>query len=52
MKVRARFQADRDGSSSVVAAVLGEATFCHLNMAGVRLFRCRYEVGTFGKAGR
>ena len=50
--VRARFQADRDGSSSVVAAVLGEATFCHLDRAGVRLFRRRYEVGTLGKAGR
>ena len=50
--VRARFQADRDGSSSVVATVLGEATFCHLDRAVVRQFRHCYKVSTFGKAER
>ena len=44
-KVRARFQASKDGSSSVVAAVLGEATFGRLCKSGVRLFGLRYEGG-------
>ena len=49
-KVRARFQADKDGSSSMVAAVLGEATFCCLCKSGVRLFGRRYEVDAFEEA--
>ena len=52
VKVRACFQVYRDGSSSLVAALLGEVTFCPLDRARVRLFRRRYEVGPFGKAGR
>ena len=51
-KVRARFQADKDGSSPVVAAVLGEATFGRLCKSGVRLFRRRYEVDAFEEAWR
>ena len=46
-KVRARFQEKKDGSSSVVAAVLGEAIFGHLCRYGVRLFGVRYEVDTY-----
>ena len=51
-KVRARFQASRNGSSSVVAAVLGEATFGRLCKAGVRFLGRRYEVDAFEEAGR
>ena len=36
-KVRARFQEKKEGASSVVAAVLGEATFNRLCRYGVRL---------------
>ena len=51
-KVRARFQANKGGSSSVVAAVLGEMTFGRLCKAGVRLLRRRYEVDAFEEAWR
>ena len=51
-KVRARFQANKDGSSSVVAAILGEATSGHLCRSGVRLFRRRYEVDAFEEVWR
>lgn len=50
--IRTRFHADKDGSSSVVAAVLGEATFGRLCRAGVRLLGRRYEVDAFEEAGR
>ena len=43
-KVRARFQEKKDGSSSVVAAALGEAAFNRLCRYGVRLFGARYGV--------
>ena len=51
-KVRTRFQANKDGSSFVVAAAPGEATFGRLCRAGVRLLRRRYEVNAFEEAGR
>ena len=51
-KVRARFQANKDSSSSVVAAVLGEATFGRLCKGGVRLLGRRYEVDAFEEAWR
>lgn len=46
-KVRARFQEKRDGTSLVVATVLGEATFDRHCKSGVRLFRVRCEVDAF-----
>ena len=46
------FQTDKDGSSSVVAAVLGEATFGRLCKGGVRLLGRRYEVDAFEEAWR
>ena len=49
-KVCVRFQANKDGSSSVIAAVLGEATFGRLCKSGVQLFGCRYEVDAFEEA--
>ena len=51
-KVRARFQANKDGSSSVVAAVFGETAFGHLCKAGSRLLGRRYEVDAFEEAWR
>ena len=53
-KVRARFKAlaDKDGSPSVVAAVLGEATFGRLCKSGVRLFGRRYKVDAIEEAWR
>ena len=51
-KVRARFQKEKDGSSSVVAAVLGEATFGRLCKSGARLSGRRYEVDAFEEAWR
>ena len=48
-KVRARFQRKGRGSSSVVAAVLGEMVFNQLCRSGVRLPGGRYEVGAFGE---
>ena len=49
-KARARFQANKGGSSSVIAAILGEATFGRLCKSGVRLFGRRYEVDAFEEA--
>ena len=46
-KVRARFQETRSGSSSVVAAVLGEAVFNRLCRSGIRLPGGRYEVDAY-----
>ena len=46
-KVRARFQREGCGSSSVVAAVLGEEAFNQLYKRGVRLPGGRYEVDAF-----
>ena len=46
-KVKARFQRKGCGSSSVVAAVLGETVFGWLCRSGVRLPGGRYEVGAF-----
>ena len=53
-KVRARFKAlaDKNGSSSVVAAVLGEVTFGRLCKSGVWLFGRRYKVNAFEEAWR
>ena len=42
-KVGARFQ-EKEGTSSVVATVLGEAAFNRLCRYGVRLFGARYDV--------
>ena len=42
-KVRARFQ-EKEGTSSVVATVLGEAAFNRLCRYGVRLFGVRHDV--------
>ena len=49
-KVRARLQTCKDGSSSVVAAVLSEATYGRLCKSGVRLLERRYEVDAFEEA--
>ena len=49
-KVRARLQTCKDGSSSVVSVVLGEATYGRLRKSGVRLLGRRYEVGAFEEA--
>ena len=46
-KAQARFQELKDGTSSVVAAVLGDATFNRVCKRGVRLFGRRYEVEAF-----
>lgn len=46
-KVRARFQETRSGSSSVVAAVLGEAVFSRLCRGWIRLPGGRYEVDAY-----
>ena len=46
-KAQARFQELRDGTSSVVDAVLGDATFSRVCRSGVRLFRRRYDVEAF-----
>ena len=51
-KVRARFQEKKEGAFSVVAAVLGEATFGRLCKGGVRLLGRRYEVDAFVEARR
>ena len=45
--VRAQFQERRGGTSSVVAAVEGEATFNRLCRYGVRLFGARYDVDAY-----
>lgn len=46
-KVWARFQETRDGTSLVVAAVLGKATFDRLCRSGVGLLGRRHEVDAF-----
>ena len=51
-KARAKFQNNRDGTSSVVTAFPGEATFGHLCKNGVRLLEQRCEVGAFEEAWR
>ena len=43
-KAQARYQEIRGGTSSVVAAVLGDATFSRVCKSGVHLFGRRYEV--------
>ena len=40
----------KDGTPSVVAAVLGEATFSRLCKSGIHLFGCRYEVEAYEEA--
>ena len=47
---QARFQETRGGTSSVVAAVLGDATFGRVCKAGVHLFGRRYEAEAFEEA--
>ena len=49
-KVRTRFQETRDGTSLVVAAVLGKATFDRLCRSGVGLLGRRHEVDAFEEA--
>ena len=48
-KVRARFQKKREGTSSVVAAVLGEAAFNRLCRYhdGVRLLGVKHDVNAY-----
>ena len=46
-KAQARFQETRGGTSSVVAAVLGDATFGRVCKSGVHLFGRRYEVEVY-----
>ena len=48
-KVRARFQEQKGGISSVAAAVLGEAAFGRPCKSEVRLLGGRYEVDAFGE---
>ena len=49
-KAQARFQETRGDTSSVVAAVLGDATFGRVCRSGVHLFGGRYEVEAFEEA--
>ena len=46
-KVRARYQGIRGGTSSVVAAVLGEVTFNRLCKSGIRLPGGQYKVDPY-----
>ena len=46
-KVRARFQEKKEGASSVVAAVLGEAAFSRLCRYGVRLLGAKHDVDAY-----
>ena len=46
-KVRARFQEKKEGASSVVAAVLGEASFYRLCRYGIRLLGARHDVDAY-----
>ena len=48
--VRACFQKFRCGTSSVVAAVLGEATFGRLCKSRIQPLRGRYEVDAYEEA--
>ena len=49
-KARARYQEVQGGTSSVVAAVLGEAIIDRLCKSGARLFGRRYEVDAYEEA--
>ena len=49
-KAQARFQETRGGTSSVVAVVLGDATFSRVCESGVHLLGRRYEVEAFEEA--
>ena len=49
-KVQARYQELKGGTSTVVAAVLGDATFSRVCKSDVRLFGRRYEVEAFEEA--
>ena len=49
-KAQARCQELKGGTSTVVAAVLGDATFSRVCKSGVCLFGRRYEVETFEEA--
>ena len=46
-KVRAHFQERKEGASSVVAAVLGEATFNRLCRYGIRLLGVNHDVNAY-----
>ena len=46
-KVRTRYQEVQGGTSTVVAAVLGEVTFSRLCKSGAQLFGRRYEVDAY-----
>jgi hypothetical protein len=46
-KVRARFQERKEGASSVVAAVLGEAAFNRLCRYGIRLLGVKHDVDAY-----
>ena len=48
-KVRARFQEKKEGASSVVAAVLGEAIFNRLCRYGVRLLGAEHDADAYEK---
>ena len=49
-KVRARFQEKKEGASSVVAAVLGKATFNCLCRYGVRLLGVKHDANAYKEA--
>ena len=49
-KAQARFQEVKDGTSSMVAAVLGDATFSRVCKSGIRLFGRRYEIEAYEEA--
>ena len=49
-KTQARYQEFRGGTSSVVAVVLGGATFSRIYRSGVHLFGRRYEAEAFEEA--
>ena len=49
-KAHARFQELRDGTSSVVAAVLGDTAFSRISTSGVCLFGCRHRAEAFREA--
>ena len=49
-KAQARFQEIKEGTSSVVAAVLGDATFSRVCKSGIRLLGRRHEVEAYEEA--
>lgn len=49
-KAQARYRETRGGSSAVVAAVLGEATFGRLCRSGVRLIGRKHEIDAYQEA--